>query len=472
MSGRPILPDVEIVRVLALIHPQLLNPRLEDVIVFLTLGAADDLADPGNQAVHRRDSLLVRVQLHIESLDLARIIRDEHRSFEDLLRQITLMFRLQIAAPVYLVAELVVVLLKHLHRIRVGHTSEIRGHDMVQSLQKSLVHEAVEEIHLLRCVLQDIVEDVLQHRLCQLHVILEICERNLRLDHPELRRMSGCIGVLRPEGWSECIDISKSLCKWLYIQLPGHGQMCRLTEEILRIVDTSVRVLRDILHVQRRCTEHLTCSFCIRCRDDRRMDIDKAPLLEELMDGICRKRSDAEGCLEQVGSRSKVRDRPHEFHRMSLLLHHNDSRSDVKPADICKIRKLLSEYDLKRLKKCSIVKHQESECLRCADRADPAADGDRLSDVGFPVPVDLLDCCKLYIHVCIPPEESSCSSLPRAAPVFRRRGVLLWSLIINRNVPKWKSDFLKESFAKSRGSCLESPASMLLQPPMFAVRNI
>ncbi len=280
--------------------------------------------------------------------------------------------------------------------------------------------------------------------------------------------------------------------------------MCRLTEEILRIVDTSIRVLRDILHVQRRCTEHLTCSFCIRCRDDRRMDIDKAPLLEELMDGICRKRSDAEGCLEQVGSRSKVRDRPHEFHRMSLLLHrivrrgcafqhnlrcldlerllrirrrdqltrHNDSRSDVKPADICKIRKLLSEYDLKRLKKCSIVKHQKSECLRCADRADPAADGDRLSDVGFPVPVDLLDCCKLYIHVCIPPEESSCSSLPRAAPVFRRRGVLLWSLIINRNVPKWKSDFLKESFAKSRGSCLESPASMLLQPSMFAVRNI
>lgn len=61
--------------------------------------------------------------------------------------------------------------------------------------------------------------------------------------------------------------------------------------------------------------------------------------------------------------------------------------------------------------------------------------------------------------------SSRCASLPAA-------GVLLWSLIINRNVLKWKSDFLKESFTKSRGSCLESPASMLIQPSMFAVRKI
>ena len=51
--------------------------RLE---VVLTLAAADDLADAGHQAVHGSDGLAVVVQLHIEGLDLLRVVGDEHRA--------------------------------------------------------------------------------------------------------------------------------------------------------------------------------------------------------------------------------------------------------------------------------------------------------------------------------------------------------------------------------------------------------
>ena len=82
------------------------------------------------------------------------------------------MFGLQVAAPVYFIIEFVVVLFQNLDRLGIGHMSEIGVQYMIQSFQKSLIHKAVEEVHLFRSMLQHIADNVFEHGLCQYHVVL------------------------------------------------------------------------------------------------------------------------------------------------------------------------------------------------------------------------------------------------------------------------------------------------------------
>ena len=114
MAGRAVLAQVEIELIVLLLQTALVHSLQQRVVVVLTLAAADDLADAGHQAVHSRDGLAVGVELHVERLDLLRIIGDEDRALEDLLGEIALMLGLQVAAPEDLVVELVVVLLEEL----------------------------------------------------------------------------------------------------------------------------------------------------------------------------------------------------------------------------------------------------------------------------------------------------------------------------------------------------------------------
>ena len=80
---------------------------------------------------------------------------------------------------------------------------------MVQPLDEPLVHKLVKEIHLLRRVLQHIADHMLEHCLRDYHVVRQVRKRHLRLNHPELRRMSGRIGIFRPESRTECIYVLK-----------------------------------------------------------------------------------------------------------------------------------------------------------------------------------------------------------------------------------------------------------------------
>ena len=182
--------DVQVIPVLVLAHAQLIDPGLQHIIAFLPLGAADDLSDPRHQAVRRRDRLSIFIQLHVKRLDLPRIIRHKDRTLKDLLCQIALMLRLQVAAPADLIIKLVVIFLQEPHRLRIGHTAKLRIHHMVQAVQQPLVHKLIEERHLLRRIFQDIPENELEHRFRQVHVILQVGKRDLRLDHPEFRRMA------------------------------------------------------------------------------------------------------------------------------------------------------------------------------------------------------------------------------------------------------------------------------------------
>ena len=86
MAGGTVAAQIQVFFVFILIHTQLFDTRRQDRKILFTLAAADDLADPGNQAVHGRHGLPVRVQLHIEGLDLLRIVGDKDGALEDLLR--------------------------------------------------------------------------------------------------------------------------------------------------------------------------------------------------------------------------------------------------------------------------------------------------------------------------------------------------------------------------------------------------
>ncbi len=65
----------------------------------LALAAADNLADPRRQHVHRRDRPAVVVEAHVEGFDVLRVAHHDDRLFRVLFGQIPLVLRLQVDAP-------------------------------------------------------------------------------------------------------------------------------------------------------------------------------------------------------------------------------------------------------------------------------------------------------------------------------------------------------------------------------------
>ena len=209
MTDGAVFPQIQVEAVVLFLQAQLLHTRGELLQVILSLASADDLTDARYQAIHGGYGLAVLVQLHVEGLDILRIIGNEDRALEYLLGQVTLMLGLQVAAPAYFVIKVVVVLLQNLDGLGIGHMAELGVQDTVESLQQTLVYKLVEEVHLFRSILQYVIDNVFQHGFSHFHVILQIREGHLRLDHPELCRMAGGIGILGAEGRSEGIDVTE-----------------------------------------------------------------------------------------------------------------------------------------------------------------------------------------------------------------------------------------------------------------------
>src|SRR5699024_2904386 len=126
VAGGAVFAQIQVEFVIFRAKSQFIHAGQQLLVVVLPLAAADDLSDAGHQAVHGSDGLPVIVLLHVEGLDLLGVVGDEHRALEDLLREVALVLRLEIAAPKYLVVKLVVVLLQNLHGLRVGDMAELR----------------------------------------------------------------------------------------------------------------------------------------------------------------------------------------------------------------------------------------------------------------------------------------------------------------------------------------------------------
>ena len=413
MARRAVLAKIEIERIVLGLETQLVHAREQLVIVVLTLAAADDLADAGNEAVHRRDGLAVGVQLHIEGLDLLRVVGDEHRALEDLLGKIPLVLGLQIAAPIDLVVKAVVVLFEKLDGFGIRHAAKIGGHDVVQTLQQALVDKLVEKRHLLGRVFQNIRDDELDHILGQGHVVGEVSERDLRLDHPELGRVACGVGVFGAERGAEGVDIAEGHGVGLAVELAGDGQVRGLGEKVPGVVNLAVGCARRVVDIQRCDLEHFARALAVGARDERRVDVDKVALLEELVDGVGGKAAHAEHGLEHVGARTQMRHRAQILHRVPLGLdgeigcgralnedftclnlkrllglrrfdkraRDDQGRADVEFGDFSKIGEFCAVDDLYLREKRAVGEVDEAEILRRAQVANPAAELDFLAGI-------------------------------------------------------------------------------------------
>ena len=210
------------------------------------------------------------------------------------------MLCLKVAAPEYLVVKFVIVLFQKLDRLCIGYMSELRIDHMVQAVQKSFIYKGIKEIHLLRSVLQHIADHIFQHILSKIHVIIQVCKRTLRLDHPEFSRMTGGVGVFCSESRSKSINVAECLSIGFTVQLSAYCKVCLFSKEILSVINLSVVIYRRILRIQSGNTEHFSCSLTVASCDQRCMDIYKASLLEKFMDCICTERTDTEHCLEGI----------------------------------------------------------------------------------------------------------------------------------------------------------------------------
>ena len=99
MSCGTVFSQIQIESVILLFESQLFHTPGELLIVILSLASADDLSDARYKAVYCGNGLPIVVLLHVERLDLLRIIRNEYRALVDLFCQITLMLCLEITSP-------------------------------------------------------------------------------------------------------------------------------------------------------------------------------------------------------------------------------------------------------------------------------------------------------------------------------------------------------------------------------------
>src|SRR6266487_7096547 len=98
-----------------------------------------------------------------------------------------------------------------------------------------LVDPLLDESHVFSAIGQDIFDNSFQECLGQGHVVAEIIESHFRLDHPELREMSGRVGILRSESWPKGIYLSEGAGEGFYLKLAAHGQVSWTMEEIFGV---------------------------------------------------------------------------------------------------------------------------------------------------------------------------------------------------------------------------------------------
>ena len=106
------------------------------------------------------------------------------------------MLRSKVNAPIYRELELVACsncILKNLDTVGVAETHELCIHDRTETLDKFLVKHIVEECDILHTVVKCPLHAVLDELLGKLHVIEDVVERNLGLNHPELGKVTWSI---------------------------------------------------------------------------------------------------------------------------------------------------------------------------------------------------------------------------------------------------------------------------------------
>ena len=172
--------------------------------------------------------------------------------------------------------------------------------------------------------------------------------------------------------------------------------------------------LGQVVQVERGHAEHLAGTLGVGGRDDRRVDVHKAALLEELVDGEGGHAANAEDGAEEVGAAAQVLLGAQELAGLALLLHgvvggggalhhvglglqlkrlrtvgrelehalegerrSHGLRDDVVVDGVAEV--LAVDDYLQVLEAAAVVERDEAEVLHVADGTNPSGDGDGLA---------------------------------------------------------------------------------------------
>ena len=210
MRTRTKLTCIEIPLIVVLIHAASLDLVEQLLIVLLTDRTANDLANAREEHVSALHRLAVSILLHIERLDLRRIVGHNHRTLEVLLYKIALMLTAEVHAPTgdreFELMSVLDSLLQDADALGIRQAYEILLDDRLQRSDQRLVDHLVEELQVVLAVVQGPLHAVLDEVFLKIHQLVLVDEGNLRLDHPELSQVARRITVLSAESRTEGVD--------------------------------------------------------------------------------------------------------------------------------------------------------------------------------------------------------------------------------------------------------------------------
>ena len=337
--------QVEVLLVGGNVHVPCLHRGKQFVVVCLSFAAADDLADAGDEKVGRRHRLAVGVLLHIEGLDLLGVVGDEHGALEDDFGEVFFVFGLKVAAPVDGVLELDVRLLQDGDGVRIIADSEIARCDVFEFVFEPLFDKAVEESDLIGAFVEHGADEIFDHIFCDLDDVGKFCKGDFGFDVPELCDVPRRVGVLRAEGGSEGVDLAERHRGDFALELPRNGEP-RLDAEEVVLVIVLLALILGVVGLGGDA-EHLPCALAVARRDDGRMDVVIAVLVEVAVHGLRRDGTHAEHGVEGVGAKPQVRDAAQEFQRGALLLDGIFGRAFAEEHDFLRVE--LMPFSLERL---------------------------------------------------------------------------------------------------------------------------
>ena len=150
--------------------------------------------------------------------------------------KVTLVLTLEVSAPVDGILELDAVcdgLFKDFHGLSVGDLLESDAKDGAHTLYEAVVVFVVKELEVIHTVVQGILDKVFHEFLRQGHIVVYVVEGHFRLNHPELRKVAGSVGILCAESGAEGVDLTNCSCSKFTFQLAGNGKGGLLPEEVL-----------------------------------------------------------------------------------------------------------------------------------------------------------------------------------------------------------------------------------------------
>mmetsp|Transcript_41804 Transcript_41804/g.97891 ORF Transcript_41804/g.97891 Transcript_41804/m.97891 type:complete len:293 (+) Transcript_41804:864-1742(+) len=216
-------------------------------------------------------------------------------------------------------------LLQHANGLGIRDAREGLLDERQQLLAKSLLDEFTEELQVVAALVERVLDRVLDVRLGVVHVVAQIGEGHLGLDHPELGEVPCRVGVFRAERRAECVHIAQSASVRLGGELPRHREVRRAPEEVvgegLRRGGALLGRRRPLrIDRQRGHAEHLSRPLAVTRGEQRRVHVLEALRVEELVRRVCQRRAHACDGAEHVGARAQVSNRAEKLEGVALLL--------------------------------------------------------------------------------------------------------------------------------------------------------